>query len=306
MTPRASGRQCGAKSPENAGHDIGPAVVCDRPCQGLDLGALAISPRLSRSHWTRDPVTATDPPAHRRPARHRAGNTRGQQTRCLEGTISVPVLSKHEIAGAIGVLGAAALQAGLSEGGGLLVSEDSGDRGAVEDPRAAPAIHPRSTSESRGPSPWHARARRTAARPRSASADPSECPLAFVTSVRCRPRPGPPVRFPHHPCVHRAEEQVTGVRPRPCPVHVVEQPADLGAGEAGSRAGGRSARHTAAALLAGEFVAQPLGAGVPPDDRVGDREPRRAIPHDRRLPLVGDPDRGDGRRVEVRLREAPR
>ena len=34
-------------------------------------------------------------------------------------------------------------------------------------------------------------------------------------------------------------------------------------------------------------------AAVLPDDRVVDRPPGRAVPHDRGLALVGDPDRGD-------------
>ena len=51
---------------------------------------------------------------------------------------------------------------------------------------------------------------------------------------------------------------------------------------------------------------QLVGAGVLPDDGVGDRLAARLLPHHRRLALVGDADRGDVGGARARLRPARR
>ena len=71
-----------------------------------------------------------------------------------------------------------------------------------------------------------------------------------------------------------------------------------------------SAREKAGPLLhhlAGAVVLQPLaefgGPAVLPDDRVVDRLARVAVPENRRLTLIGDPDGGDVGGAELRPSE---
>ena len=61
MAPRASGRQCGANSPENAGTKYAPPLSSTVRANSSISSAAEISPRLSRSHWTSEPVTAIEP-----------------------------------------------------------------------------------------------------------------------------------------------------------------------------------------------------------------------------------------------------
>ena len=61
IAPRASGRQYGANSPENAGTKYAPPLSSTERASCLDLGRVEISFRLSRSHCTSEPVTAIDP-----------------------------------------------------------------------------------------------------------------------------------------------------------------------------------------------------------------------------------------------------
>src|SRR5207247_4366049 len=66
--------------------------------------------------------------------------------------------------------------------------------------------------------------------------------------------------------------------------------------------GDRQARLHAEAVLAAvrrQLVADLVGAGVLPDDRVVDGLPVGAVPDHGRLTLVGHPDRGDVRRRDL-------
>ena len=60
-TPRASERQYGAKSPENAGTKYTPPLSSTDFARSSTSGAALISLRLSRSHWIRAPVMAIEP-----------------------------------------------------------------------------------------------------------------------------------------------------------------------------------------------------------------------------------------------------
>ncbi len=80
---------------------------------------------------------------------------------------------------------------------------------------------------------------------------------------------------------------------------IVEDPADLGAGEIGveQQAGlGGEQRFEAICL---QLRAQWRGAPVLPDDGVVDRLAGLAVPDQRRLALVGDADGGDAEAVEI-------
>ena len=59
--PRASGRQYGANRPENAGTKYAPPLSSTVLASSSTSGALEMMPRLSRSHWTSEPVTAIEP-----------------------------------------------------------------------------------------------------------------------------------------------------------------------------------------------------------------------------------------------------
>lgn len=61
MTPRASGRQRGANSPENAGTMYAPPLSSTDLAASSTSAADEIIPRLSRNHWISDPVTAIEP-----------------------------------------------------------------------------------------------------------------------------------------------------------------------------------------------------------------------------------------------------
>ena len=117
-----------------------------------------------------------------------------------------------------------------------------------------------------------------------------------------QPALGAAGHVPDQPGVHVAEGQVTGLGALAGALDVVQNPAHLGAGEVGRQ------RQTHLGLVAfgatperAELLADRVGAGVLPDDRVVDRLAGRAVPHQRGLALVGDPDRGDVGRGDVGL-----
>jgi hypothetical protein len=99
--------------------------------------------------------------------------------------------------------------------------------------------------------------------------------------------------IPQQPAVHGAERQLTafgaGARTR----DVVQQPAELAAGEVGvdDEAGASLDLLLMARLL--EAVAEGGGAAVLPDNRVMHRSAGLAVPQERRLALIGNTDGGD-------------
>ena len=200
------------------------------------------------------------------------------------------------------------LAAHLAEQRRLLIAGDAGDRHArrrratsttlavhFARRRAPPAACSRARRTARSSSSSHCqrvdveqhRARRVAdvgdvhARRRSAS-----------RSARCRPCRTPARRA--SACVARAG-------------HVVEDPADLAAGEirVDEQAGlALDQRRSCPSRL--QPLAELGGAPILPDDGVVDRLAGLAVPDDRRLALVGDADGGDVARPQARPRRAPR
>jgi len=94
--------------------------------------------------------------------------------------------------------------------------------------------------------------------------------------------------IPDQPGIHSAEEQLARLGPGPRAGHVVQNPADLGAGEIG-------VQHQAG-LLTDDFslafgtqpVADSGGAAVLPDDGVIHRRAAGPVPDHGGFPLVGD------------------
>ena len=61
MTPRASLRQCGANSPENAGTNTTSPLSGTERASASTSAASPMMPRLSRSQPMSEPATATEP-----------------------------------------------------------------------------------------------------------------------------------------------------------------------------------------------------------------------------------------------------
>src|SRR5262245_19120503 len=94
--------------------------------------------------------------------------------------------------------------------------------------------------------------------------------------------------MPGKPGVDRAERELAALGARARTRDVVEDPGDLGAAEVriDDQAGPLAHQAFGADLL--QLGALRRGAAVLPDDRVVDRLPGLAVPHDRGLALVGD------------------
>ena len=107
--------------------------------------------------------------------------------------------------------------------------------------------------------------------------------LALVTSVMWRP-----VSF------HGAEQHLAPLRRRPGAVHMIQQPADLRAGEVGRQRQAAAVAEPVLPGLAAELADQVGGAGVLPDDGVVDRPAGGLVPQDGGLALVGD---ANGRQI---------
>ena len=138
MTPRASGRQCGANRPEKAGTNTTSPESGTERASASTSSASSMSPSSSRSHCTSDPATATEPSSA-----YVVGAS-GPPSRAATVVISPCVLvdrrrprvQQHEAARAVGALGLPCPEAGLAEQGRMLVAEVAGDRHAVELPAA--------------------------------------------------------------------------------------------------------------------------------------------------------------------------
>ena len=123
--------------------------------------------------------------------------------------------------------------------------------------------------------------------------------LALVTSVTCTPPRGPPVRF-HSTQVSAVPKIASPVSARGAhPVDVLQDPLHLAAGEVRRRRQTRLAPDDVAAAVAVQRRRDPVGAGVLPDDRVVVRPAGAPVPHQRRLTLVGDAQRGQVVRRQV-------
>jgi len=112
-----------------------------------------------------------------------------------------------------------------------------------------------------------------------------------------------PRQVPDEPAVHGAEGEFAVFGPLPSPVHVVEEPLDLGAGEVGVQNQPCFLLEQIQVALILEAVADVGRAAILPDDGVVDRFAGLAVPDNRRLSLVGNADSGDVRRAHPRSTE---
>ena len=191
-----------------------------------------------------------------------------------------PVLTSRKRAGAVRRLALAGLEAGLAEQGGLLVAERARDRRpvgrvAVDLGRAVDARQHRARHVERGEQLVVPVEGAQVHHQRAAG-------VGHVGDV-------PAGELPDEPAVHRAEQDLAPVGALAEPVHIVQQPAQLRAGEVGGERQAGPGREEPGV----EGVEDRPGAGVLPDDRVVDGPAGRAVPDERGLPLVGDADRLD-------------
>src|SRR3954452_10751078 len=134
ITPRASSRQYGAKSPENAGTKTTPPESSTDRASCSTSGASSMRPRLSRSHWT-------SAPAHGDRALqrvHRVGIAElprdgGDQTMLGDHRLR-PQREQQEGSGAVRVLDVAVIKARVTDSRRRLVPQDPGHRHAGQLP----------------------------------------------------------------------------------------------------------------------------------------------------------------------------
>ena len=125
---------------------------------------------------------------------------------------------------------------------------------------------------------------------------------ALVGSVTCRPPSTPPVMFQSTrcPCCRTRRSPASAFSRAPSTLSRIQL--DLRTGEVGGqRQADLGLVPVGAAAEVTELVADLVGAGVLPDDRVVDRLAGGPVPDQRGLALVGDADRGDVLGAEVGL-----
>ena len=99
--------------------------------------------------------------------------------------------------------------------------------------------------------------------------------------------------LPHQPGVHGAEQEISGLRPGPSPLHMVQDPAELGGGEVGvDEQAGVLLDVIGKGLVLLELLAQRRGAAALPHDGIVDGTPGDFVPDNGGLTLVGDADGG--------------
>ena len=105
----------------------------------------------------------------------------------------------------------------------------------------------------------------------------------------------PAGQIPDKPCVHRAEEQLAALGALSRAGDVVEDPAQLCAGEIGVDQKAGLFADLLFPAIGAQLLAQRRRPAALPDDRVVHGAARFLFPDDRRLALVGDADGGDVR-----------
>ena len=201
-------------------------------------------------------------------------------------------VEQGKAAGAVGRLHHARREAGLTDGGGLLVAGDAGDRDSSRRTVRA-RLAPNWCEESFTSGSIERGTRRIF---RSSS---SHCAGVDVEQQRARGVGGvgrvhlaagqPPQQI----AIDGAEHQLAALGPRPRAGDVVEDPGHFGAGEIGIDDQAGLGRDRGLVAFALQFGADVGGAAVLPDDGAMHGLAGGAVPHHGGLALVGDADGGD-------------
>ncbi len=204
-----------------------------------------------------------------------------------------------EAAGAVGRLDHARREAGLADGGRLLVAGDAADRdrGAEDAPVGLAELCGR-IHDLRQHRPRHAEHAQKVVVP-GVPANVEHQRARGVRRVRHVPLAAR--QAPDEPAVDRAEDEVAGLGPRPRALDLVEHPGDLGAGEIAVDQQARLLGDGVGVALGDQPLAQPRRAPVLPDDGVVDRLAGVPVPDERRLALVGDAEPGEVGGGDLRL-----
>ena len=208
---------------------------------------------------------------------------------------------QREAAGAVGRLHHAGLEAGLADGGGLLVAGDAADRDRrAEQPgrgRAEFGVAVAHLGQERLGNAEDLQQLRVP----GLAMDVEDQGARGVGGVgRVHLAAG---QAPQQEAVDGAEGELAGLGPRPRAGHVVEQPGDLGGREVGVDHEPGLGLDRGLQAVGLEPVAVRRRAPVLPDDGVVDRRAGLAVPDDRGFALVGDADPGERAGLEPGLGE---
>ena len=216
------------------------------------------------------------------------------------GDRSLAGVEQQEAAGAVGAFGVSGREARLSEQRRLLVADRRRDRDPLER-SARLAVDLRRRPDLGQHRPRHADRveqrvvpveRREVHQHRAAG-------VGHVGQV-------PAGQAPDQPRVDRPEHDLARLRALTQTRDRVQQPAHLGTREVGRQRQAGALPEAVATAVDGELADQVVGARVLPVDRVVDRCPGLAVPDQRRLALVCDPERDEVRRPQVRFVERGR
>ncbi|MNI42392.1 hypothetical protein D3C73_966870 [compost metagenome] len=224
-------------------------------------------------------------------ARLRQAPAHGRQQVVLGLHRLVAHVHQHEAAGAVGVLRHAGGEAGLAEGGGLLVAGHACDGNRPTQPFRQGLAHDRAAGRDAG---------QHAARNIQQRQD-LVVPILRVQIEQHRARRVAAIgavhraagQLPDQPGIHRAESQLAALGHLARAGHVVQQPRELGAREIGVQHQARARLQEVGVPVVAQLVAHWRGAAVLPDDGAGKRAAGGAFPDQRGFALVGDADGGD-------------
>ncbi len=201
-----------------------------------------------------------------------------------------PGVQHQEATGAVGVLGVAGGEAGLTEGRCLLVAGQRGERHAGQRPVLDDLHDTGGRDELRKDRNWDVEDVGQAVAPRLLGEVEQQRTRRVADVGGVDPAAGEARR---EPAVDGAEGQLAGQGALAGALDRVEQPGDLAGGEVRVEQQPRGGPHLVADARVLEAVDDAGRAAVLPDDRVVDGLQRLAIPDHRRLALVGDAHRGE-------------
>ena len=278
-------------------HEVNTAVVFHRMGQVVDVGRGA-----DQACPVAQPLDGR--PTHEHAAFQRIGglaaNVPGHRGQQVVGRFHRFVARVHqqEAPGAVGVLQHAGLRAQLAEQRGLLVTGNAGNgNGHLGEAGGGFAIHLAGAFHLRQHGARHAEELEQLVVPVQCVdvVEHRAAGVAGVGHVHLAAR-----EVPDQPGVHRAEAQLAPFGLLAGAGHVVQHPLDLGGREIGIQHQTGLLLDACAVLLA-NLVAIFGRAAVLPDDGVVDRLTGGAVPHQRRLALVGHADGRDVGRIQPRF-----
>ena len=295
VTSQADEGATGVRTPvrcEQAGegwHEVGAAIVLDGVGESLDLRG-----GLEHLEVVTQPLDQRPGNGDRALEGVNGGLVAdlvadgGQQTILGEDGLLAGV-HQHEAAGAVGVLRHALLEAGLAEGGSLLVTEDAGDRGVDQQAVLAAVAIDLGGGLDLGEHrlrDTHDLAHRVVPLEGLDIHEHGAGSVGRIGDVHAAV--GASGQVPQHPGVHVAEVQVASLSLLTSTLDVVEDPLDLRAGEVRGETQAADVLEAVSTLVASQFVTDLLGTGILPHNGVIDRVAGVLVPHHGGLALVGD------------------